>query len=283
MNTESSRHSSLTLGFVRDHPRDAGRALSTLDDAELAGFVGSLPAGLGGALLEHLAPLKSSRCLQALPRERAAKALAAAPSAAAAAMLRRLLPGERKAILAAMAAAAAARIHLLLGYPPETVGSLIESDVLTFGERIAVGEAVSGARRGRRHLLTLVYILDDDHRLRGVVDVRDLLVADHGSSLQGLVRRGASALPARATLSAVAGHPGWADYDALPVADRRGVFLGVLHRAALERATHKLDSEESAGAGLSRTFFDLTELVWVAGAGVLSTALGVGLPRGRGR
>lgn len=280
MNKESSRHSPLTLGFIRDHPRDAARALAALEEAELAEFVDSLPASLAAALLGHLEPLKASRCLQALAPSRAAAALAPAASASAAVLLRRLPGGNREAILTAMPATAQARLRLLLSYPADTVGSVLEPDVLTFAEHVAVAEAVAGARRGRRHLMNVVYVLDAGQRLRGAVDLRDLLVSDPGGSLQALIRRGDAALPARATLAAAARHPGWIDYETLPVTDRRGVFLGVLRRSVLLSATRGAGAGADPGEGLTRSLLELSEVIWVAGAGVLWTALGAGPKKG---
>lgn len=283
MITKSSRHSPLTLGFVRDHPRAAARALSALDETELASFVDSLPVALAAAVLEHLAPLKTSRCLETLPAERAAKVLAPASSASAAAMLRRVAAPVRYAVLAVMPATAAARLRVLLSYPADTVGSVLEPDVLTFGEHMRIREAVAGARQGRRHLMNLVYVLDDDQRLRGAIDLRDLLGADADGTLQSLMRRGVSALPARATLGAAVAHPAWSDCDALPVTDRRGIFLGVLRRATLLSATRKPGVDNADGQGVARTLLELSELVWAAGAGLLATAARAGADKGTGR
>lgn len=280
MNREVSRHSPLTLGFIRDHPRDAARALAALEESELAEFVDSLPASLAAALLGHLEPLKASRCLQALAPPRAAAVLAPAASASAAVLLRRLPEGAREAILTVMPATAQARLRLLLSYPADTVGSVLEPDVLTFTDRMAVGEAVAGARQGRRHLMSVVYVLDAGQRLRGAVDLRDLLVSDPDGSLQGLIRRGATALPARATLAAAVGHPSWSDYETLPVTDRRGVFLGVLRRTVLLGAIRKAEAAADPGEGLTRSLLELSEVIWAAGAGLLWTALGAGPKKG---
>ena len=123
-----------------------------------------------------------------------------------------------------------------------------------------------------------MYIVGEQSRLLGVVDLASLLRAPADGRIDGLARASALALSAVSTLAAALGHAGWEQASTLPVVERGGRLIGVLHRATLNRALQRSRAEEppEAGGSLSGA---LARGYWDALAGGVAAAVSL-LPTG---
>ena len=261
MTTKPTTLDPLAAGFLEAHPEQAARILADADPADRVALAAAAPAEVMAAVLRHLAPGDAGRIVDALPVAQARPLLAAMPAGDASRVLRGVTPAHRSQVLASLPVARAARIRLALRYPPGSVGSAMDTDAVTAGERMLVRDVVRLARRGAGALHHRIFVLSDAQRLLGAVDTRACLLHPPSTALQTLIELGSDALPARASLEAAAEHEGWERLDVLPVTDRRDTFLGVLHRAALDRLRTSAGEEKAAGDP-GRAALDLAELYW---------------------
>ena len=247
--------------FVEAYPADAARILERADPGSVAETLSVLPASAGAALLRAMLPDVAARTLARLPADAAAGPVSQLPVELAAPLLLRLGRAERAALTKALPARASARLSVALRFPAGSVGSLIDPDVVTVRMETNIGEAVELARRAPASLRKYLYVLDQDQRLTGVVDVRDCLLQEAARPIREVQRTEPIALRARGGLRQASLMEAWEGFDVLPVTDRRGVFLGVLRRAALLRAIAETGSPAPKD-GLGDLALDLAELYW---------------------
>jgi len=82
-------------------------------------------------------------------------------------------------------------------YDAGTIGRMMEPVVAAFPPDMKVGDTVEELRDlVTRALITYVYVVDDKHRLLGIVTMRDLLFSGRERSLEQVMLRGAFALHA---------------------------------------------------------------------------------------
>ncbi len=251
----------VAMRFVEAYPADAARVLEPADPGIVADVLSGAPASAGAALLRAMLPDAAAQTLGMLPAAAAAGPVSHLPAELAAPLLLRLGRAERAALTKALPARASARLSMALRFPSGSVGSLIDPDVVTVRPETTVAEAVEVARRAPEALRKYLYVLDEDHRLAGVVDARDCVLQDAGRPMREVQRTGPVALRAGGGLRQASLLEAWERFDVLPATDRRGVFLGVVRRAALLRAI-----AEPGGAApkdsLGGLALDLAELYW---------------------
>lgn len=247
--------------FVEVYPADAARVLERADPGSVAETLSALPVPTGAALLRAILPDVAALTLARLRADVATKLVSQLPVELAAPLLLRLGRAERAALTRTLPARASARLSVALRFPLGSVGSLIDPDVVTVRPETNIGEVVGFARRAPASLRKYLYVLDQDQRLTGVVDVRDCLLQEAARPIREVQRVGPIALRARGSLRQASLMEAWEGFDVLPVTDRRGVFLGVLRRATLLRAIGETDSPAQKD-GLGDLALDLAELYW---------------------
>lgn len=264
---ERKLESSLAEALLLRHPMRAAVALEQLGIAPAIEFL----SGISREQLARVAPLLSpqfaAEVLGALPIETVAGMLAILPRDGAARLARGL--GERReAVIALLPDESRASLGVLLRYPPDTAGGLMDPTVLSLPDDLSAGEALARVRELSENARYNLYIVDRQQRLVGVLNLRELLLADPETRLAALMVERPHALPATAGQASIVTHPGWREAHALPVVDEAGRYLGAIRYRTLrmlEEAFRRRGSEaETSGA--------LGELLAI-GAGGLVRAL----------
>ena len=260
----------LTKGYLTLHPAAAARTLARLDGRDLKAIFQTMPRPLAASVLVHMTPVASARCLGQLQTKAAAEILGRIPSLAAVAVLRLMNAEQVKGLFSAMPRPAAARLRLRLRYPETVIGSYVDADALTLNLDQRVGDALRLVRRvGQRTGHTLC-VLDEQRRLAGVVDLRDLLGERDRSKIQRVLRPAPVVLNARAALQTVANHPAWLTHDSLPVVNREGLYQGVLARAKVMTEEQHLLTEVAERNELSATRTALADIFWLGVAALFT-------------
>ncbi|MBF0471672.1 MAG: magnesium transporter [Gammaproteobacteria bacterium] len=265
----------LALGYIEHHPAAAARTLARLDGDEVAALLPGLPPTLAAALLAYMTPALVARCFRQLPPPVSAEIVARMPSDAVINPLRLLDASSRGQLLGALPRTMAARLRFQLRYPQTLIGSLMEADRLTLTPELRVSDALRQVRQQRRPPGRQLYVVDDQQRLRGMVELGELLVARDRTPLHRLLQRPPLMLNALAALHTVSELEVWGRFDTLPVVSRGGEFQGVLSLSALQRGEGSDDSEMKAEQHMAQTRLALADLFWLV--------IGVLLPYGSGK
>ncbi len=124
---------------------------------------------------------------------------------------------------------------------------------------MSVGEArgVAGGITG-----PYAYVVDDDHRLIGVIHRKALATSDDRARIGNLMSPQVTRIPSAAPFSAVRDHRAWFEFDVLPVVDGSGVLVGVIRHRNVRSSGPTHQSAPISQRPLLDTFLELGELYW---------------------
>lgn len=191
-----------------------------------------LPDPLAADALETMRPERQLQVVEALDEDQALRLLALVAPDAATDLVGRLAPSRAQRVLEALPPLQAERILDLLRYPEDTAGGIMTNDVVIAQAHLSAGEARVALREqlAGPDFVYYVYVVDDERagRLRGVLTLRDLLLADDARPLAEVMTTSPAVVsPVQTALEAarqVADH----GLAALPVVADDGRLLGAI-------------------------------------------------------
>ncbi len=225
----------LSARFAESHPEDAARVLERALPQETAAFLAGIPTAAAAMVVRHMNASLAAAALSALDVRRAARMIEDLPLSHAASVLRQLGSAGAELLLESVAEKVGRSLRSVLRYRAGTAGGIADPRVLTLPSDISVGDAQKHLRRLAGEIAYNVYVTDRDHRLVGVVTVRELLLARPKYTLESIMKRQLQRLAADSDLAAVAGHPAWQQFDMLPVVDKADAFLGVIRHRTIRQ------------------------------------------------
>ena len=234
---------------------------------EAALVLGDLAPAVAAGLLHYLPSLSAALALEQLSTEEAAAVLIAVRPDIAAPILRATPNERRAAVIAGFPSRLRAAIANLLIYAEDTAGALMDPEVLTAFEQESVRQVLERLQRNPEHALYYLYVVADDQRLVGVVNMRELMGARPDALLASVCTRHVAAIAASATWQTVVGHPAWGSVHALPVVDRADQFVGVL-RYEIVRALERRQAGDTSADSSRQTASALGELFGLGLRGV---------------
>jgi Mg/Co/Ni transporter MgtE len=243
----------LARTYLEAHPDEAGRVLEGLDGADAAALCAELPPEQAAPALVAMVPSAAAEVVTRLPSEAAQALIPRLGSGAAVDILRCLPPEQRTALLDGLPRTRRARIALLLGQGPETLGAWADPRIPVVRGEATVGEARQALGAAPGDAGCALIVLDEDRRPVGVVPVARLLQADGPDPIGPLVARGVPVLSAGAGVAQARAARGWRAYGVVAVVDRRGRFLGGLTGSRLERALEPRPSPTIPASGAALT------------------------------
>jgi len=181
--------------------------------------------------------------------EGAAEKLAHFGGAEIAATLSRLSPGFAQDVLAALPEEARERAYGAASaelvrqwqrnakYPAESMGRMMEPVVAAFPPGQPVGETIEKVRElVKTTFITYVYVVDPEGHLQGIVTMRDLLFADHASTLRNVMMRDPFALQAKMPLMDAMKLVLDRHYPVYPVIDEERRLVGLVRGQSMFEA-----------------------------------------------
>ena len=217
---------------------------------EAALVLGDLAPAAAASLLHYLPSLSAALALEQLAAEDAAAILTAVRPDIAAAILRTTPSERRAAVVECFPERRQALIANLLIYAEDTAGALMDPEVLTAFEQEPVHQVLERLQRNPAHALYYLYVIAEDQRLVGVVNMRELMGARPNASLASVCTRRVASIAASATWQTVVEYPAWSSVHALPVVDRAGQFVGVLRYETARALERRQASAAQTDSGL---------------------------------
>lgn len=172
----------------------------------------------------------------------------------AGALMMHLPEAERQRLKAHLSEELQARIREYLEYPAGSVGRIMTTNFLAFNHNQKVEEAIDRIRAlaKRRFPSSYVYVVDDDSRLRGVLNMRDLMLADPGQRLETITRSGVFSLHGFTDVQDAAAELARRKYFAAPVVDGENRIVGIVKAERMIQGVQEeaiQDIQKMFGAG----------------------------------
>jgi magnesium transporter len=269
----------LARELLRRHPERAAGALERLEVAQAVACLARSPAGEAAGALHRLAPHFAVAVLEALEPATAAELLAELPLGAATRLVRRLPETRRESVLQSSRERRARAVRALLRFAENTAGALMDPEVLALPEDLTAREALAQVRTAPERARYNLYVVDREHLLVGVLNLRELFLARPRAQLADLMKRAPLALAAAADRAALVSHPGWKEVHCLPVVDERGVYLGAVRYRTLRSREGDLFAPRARDASAPEA---LGELLAAGATGLFDALTGAAVARAPG-
>lgn len=246
-----SAEAALTQRFLLDYPHEAARLFEAMPPTGAAKLLAAQAPHAALRGWQALAPDVALQVLELLPATLALHLLAEAEPVASVAVLTQLDAQSRDAWLKRLNAEVAHELRDLLAYPEDCAGRMMDPRVSPLRSGMTVAEAIERLRQIRRRGLRELFVVDDEGRLSGRVEVQDLALAAPELPLADITR-GVVAMvrdldPREEVVETLQAHP----ITALPVVNLSGRFIGTIRQAELMAAVEEetsLDIQTMVGA-----------------------------------
>jgi len=233
--------------FIANHPDKAARRLETLPTEEVAEILGELSISILLPVWRAIAPGRTDALLPLMSDDKAKALLEELDSDHAAALLSRLEDGEQKRYLKLIKRGVAKELKILLSYPPDTAGSMMDTRVMAFRPSMTVQESLDQLRARKQRKSHQLKLIDDSYRLVGIVDVTDLIIAESNQTLESLEKPLRTSVQTMDPREEVVAKLEEYKLEEVPVVNLQGEFVGVIRHSALLDAL-KEEAVDSIGS-----------------------------------
>jgi len=244
---------SLLRSFVELHPDEAARAFENLELIERVRLFKTLPKRIALTLLQRSGPHTVAPIIAGLDNERANEFLTGLPPRVASSILSHSNVDYREALLSEMSPNVAKQLRALSNYAGDTAGAMMEPRVASLSQDFTVQQATTAIRKAPREALHYLYVTNRDGALAGVINMRDLLLANPRDPIAPLVQTALVAIPDSMPSVDVVQTMREKRFLALPVVDSEGHLVGVVKQAdalKMGQDTAFDDMQKIVGAGV---------------------------------
>ena len=250
-------NTNLTKLIEKTHPADMAllfRFFSEIEQNEL--FTIMRPGEHTGEFLGELDESIIKRLIESETPQHAADLIEHTSSNDQASILSVIDEEASQAILDLLKSEEQEEVEEIMGYPEDSAGTLMYTDVFTLHENTLAKEAINVLQdHESSEMVFYLYVIDDDERLVGVISLRDLVTTPPNTELKEIMIRSPETVRPETDQEEVARIVSQYNYLAVPVVDQEGQLLGIVTVDEIvdvirEEATE--DFLQMAGAGKDR-------------------------------
>jgi len=212
------------------HPADIGHILNQMTAADRNEVLQQLDVETAADALAEAEEDVQVDALRTMDEERAADILEEMPADEAADVLGDLDKARREELLDHMEEEDREDVEELLPYGDETAGGLMTNEFVALPEVLTATQTIDYLRNLAPNAETIyyIYVLDPDERLRGVISLRDLIVAQPETQIKDFLITNVRSVHVEASLQEVAHTFERYKLLALPVVDDDHVLVGII-------------------------------------------------------
>ncbi len=209
-------------------PADQAEVFAELAEDEQLALLAELPVEESADILEELDEDEAAELVEAMPPEDAIRIVDGMEPDEAADLLGDLPPEQASEMLAQMEDPDEVRPLLL--HADDSAGGLMTSEFLALRRRTTAAAAIQALRDWKpdRENIYYLFVVDAEQKLRGVISLRDLVIADPDTPLEEIMDPDVIAVTAGVDQEEAARVMTRYDLLALPVIDETGKLLGVI-------------------------------------------------------
>lgn len=238
--------------FFEYDPLTATHALETMDEEEAIKILTALPASISSSIFRRLPIEMAASLLEKVPTETFKEITEKMEPQQGATILIHITDEIRTRMLAHLPEKTKAAIQEILTYPKGSVGSMMTTKYVAFHKDIKISDVIENIRlraHSKAPPASYVYVIDDENHLIGVLNMRDLLIADADSRLELIMIKDPFSINAFTDREVAANELSDRKYFAAPVIDNENHLLGIVKADQLIS-----QAQEDASADLQKMF-----------------------------
>ncbi len=152
------------------------------------------------------------------------------------------------------------QVRDLLAYPNGSVGRIMTSDFLSFHKDVLARDAIARIRAlsKKRVPMSYAYVADEENRLLGVLNMRDLMIAAPQAPLESIIRKDVFSIHCFVDTQEAGNELAKRKYFAAPVVDSENHILGIIKAERMLRGVQEdsaRDIQQMFGAGADERAF----------------------------
>ncbi len=253
--------------FIAKHPFSAAKTLEALSNEEVAEFVQELSIYKRTKLLGLMNFAKASQCFLALPLKKKVEIIEHGEAAWVESLMRLMDEKVRENLLKEVSDRKSAEIRSRLALAPNSVG-IFMFPAVTLSRSMTVKTALEVIKSNKDYFDSAIFVVNLEGVLQGVVQLKAVVLAEPSESIEQLMVTNPPKFLSDTPIINVLNHPGWMDYDSIPVIDSAERLLGALSYTNIKElnfTTSKPQSQEIIKTGTA-----LGELYLIGISGMLS-------------
>ena len=244
---------SLQREFFQSYPAEATHCLEELTVIRIADVLNGLPQASSVRIWERLSPAIAAGVLKHINDEAIRWVFSRIEPNKAAAIISSLADDERQRYFELFEDHIVRDFELAMMYPADSAGAMMSSQLIYYTPDMQVRETVRKLRTHRRPAIRVLFIVDHENRLSGMVEVQDLALADRDAFLKDMMQ------PARWIVQATTTREEMVDIFEkrrvmeLPVVDLDGHLIGVVsHHVLIDAAKEEGSIDIQTMVGVSK-------------------------------
>ncbi len=216
--------------LARLHPADIADIVEQMSNEDRQAVFASFDDEMAADTLEETDEDVQAQILERLPVERAADILEAMAPDEAADLLAELSPERRDELIGAMRPEDAGDVQELMSYDEDSAGGLMTPEFVAIHQRLTAAQAIVRLRElePEAESIYYIYVVDAQERLRGVLSLRDLIVADPATPISKVMIRKVISVAVGASRDEVASVLAKYNLLAVPVLDEQDRIQGIV-------------------------------------------------------
>lgn len=250
--------------FSKLSPIDAAHSLEELKHTDAIALIESVGVEAAVPAFDHLDTRFAAKLISELSERTASQIFSHMSITRAADLLLALNRKLRVKFLRLIDRAQAEQIRKIIIYPKDTAGRMMTPSFFAFQDDTTVGTAIQTLRflAQKKIPFSYVYVIDSEKRLKGVLNMRELLLTDDDAPLSSIMSKDVFCVEAVMDREKVIQETAGRSFLSVPVVDKEGHLLGIVRtgeliQTAQEEATEDIQKMFGAG-GDERVFSPIT-------------------------
>ena len=287
-NTLAGVSRTLARTYLDRYPAEFVHELESFSLEEIKNVLGGMAPREAIRVWERLSPGICIDVIQSIDRNSAIRVLNLIDPNSGAAILRNLDKELRQEYLTAVETSVRKDLERALSHPPDTAGSLMGTRIDHYTPDMTVRQSLEKLQARKRPNVRVLFLVNEDRLLQGMVQIQDLALARRNTRLQELQRKVPAFVELTASKEEIVDKFEQFRVTELPVLDINGSLMGVVRHHTLidaAKAESSLDIQTMVGVSkderaLSRASFAVRKrLPWLqinlATAFLAATVVGV--------
>ena len=213
------------------HPADVAELFDELSTIERKIIIRSMKSKTAARVILECEPEVQKSVINSLVKKRVAKILENMPPNDAANLISYFNNDKIKSVLGKMQGSNAIRIQEMLAYKPETIARYMSESFFTVNAELSVEEIINIIRNllSPPENFNYIYVVDENNSLKGVLSLKQLLMADQKTLIKDIMVQKVIALDINYPIEYVERVATKYDLVSLPVVDINNKLRGVIN------------------------------------------------------
>ncbi len=236
------------------HGNDIAQVMDTLNLQERKKLYRICTVSMLAEAFEHLEENRAGLYLNEMDLSKAAAVVSELETDTAANVLHEIEKEKRSLIIDALKPDIQEEIRLIASFDEDEIGSRMTTNCIVIRENISVKEAMSELVRQAEENdnISTLFVVDEFHAFYGAIDLKELIIARNGTSLENLIATSFPYVYAHETIDDCIEKLKDYSEDSIPVLDNSNKLLGVITaQSIIEVVDDEMGEDYARLAGLT--------------------------------